>query len=109
MDITQPVKWSIQSLGVVLASHIAKDEARDEKIGSMYKIIVTGGNGVPSMSETVRGHDDWINEQKESHKEKKKEKNRRSFEYQKGIILLVVGQIVALIGVAVAIFLELKK
>jgi hypothetical protein len=97
-------KWTLQSIGTKLAVHIAGDEERDEKTDAMYKIIVTG-NGVPALPEVVRGHDEWIKKQKE----RAKAKRNLIQEYGKGVVLLVLGQVLSVIVGGIAIFLEIKK
>ena len=83
----------------VVEEHITLDKGNCQKIEAMYKIIVTGTNGTPSVPETVRRHSDWIMKKDEEAEEKEK----RGFELKKGIILLAVGQVFTLIVGAVAI------
>jgi hypothetical protein len=92
-------KYTLQSIGLKLALHIAGDQDRDVKTDAMYKMLVTG-NGVPSMSETLRLHTSWI----DAHKERDKEKRRQNFEYK----LLAAGQIIALIAGIVIVYLKVK-
>ena len=91
----------IAELYGTLTEHLALDKSSCQKIEAMYKILVTG-NGCPSLPETVRKHADWIKEKDEEAAEKEK----RSFELKKGIILIAVGQAITLAVSAAAI---LKK
>lgn len=52
-------KWTIQSIGVALNSHIALDKARDEKINRVFETVVTG-NGDPPLKQEVHDHKEWI-------------------------------------------------
>ena len=97
-------KWTLQGIGAALSIHIAQDAEKGQKIDDMYKIIVTG-NGVPALPEIVRNHEGWINGQKEEIKNKKTAKR----EYQRSIIMLIIGQIFTLLTASAAIVLGLQK
>jgi hypothetical protein len=92
-------RYTVQSIGTKLALHIEGDKVRDEKTDAVYKVVVTG-NGVPSISETVRAHDAWIL----AYKERDKERIRQSFEYK----LLSLGQVLALITGIVIVIIKVK-
>ena len=101
--LNQQIISDIAELYRALDEHLAFDKTNCQKIDSMYKIIVTG-NGDPSLPETVRTHGVWIREQIED----KKTASSRSFDYRKGVVLLVLGQVVAIGGSAIAIWMGLK-
>ena len=88
----------IAELYGTINEHLTLDKGNCQKIEAMYKILVTG-NGCPSLPETVRKHTEWIDDKDEAEKEREK----RGFEIKKGIILIAVGQVIALAVSAVAI------
>lgn len=101
--ITQEVLADLAELYRVVDEHLAYDKSNCQKIDAMYKLLITG-NGEPPLPEKVREHGKWINEQKEG----AKTKSTQGFELKKGVILLVLGQVVAIAGSATAIILGLK-
>jgi hypothetical protein len=76
-NIEQRVLEQVGVLSGSLSTHIALQKISDEKIGEMYKILVTG-NGVPALPEIVRRHQEWIlerdKEREENAKNRKEEK-----------------------------------
>jgi hypothetical protein len=70
-----------------------------DQVKAMYKILVTG-NGQPPLPEVVREHEKWIADQE---KETEKREDTRL-----KIKLMGLGQILTLVGLAVAVWLGLK-
>jgi hypothetical protein len=87
--INQQIISDIAELYKVLDEHLTLDKGNCAKIDSMYKTLVTG-NGDPSLPEIVRKHGAWIQGQVDSDKLK----DSRAFDYRKGIVLLVLGQVI---------------
>lgn len=102
--ISERVLEKVSELSTDLAEHLAYDKDNCKKIDGMYKILVTG-NGEPPLPEVVRGHTEWIAEKKREAKLNKE--NRISF--TKAIVLLALGQILAIAGSAFAFFMGFKK
>ena len=94
------VKEEVSKISMCLVEHLAYDKGNRQKIEDMYKIIVTGNGDLP-LPETVRKHENWIIEQKEIVKKK--------LEFGKGVILIFIGQFIAISGSALAIWLGLNK
>jgi hypothetical protein len=91
VPLSKQVLSDIAELYGVMEKHLAYDEANCEKIGAMYKLLITG-NGKAPLPEIVRNHEEWI----EECKEEKKLEGARKFEMRKGVILLAIGQAVTL-------------
>lgn len=92
---------TIPKIGEALKIHIAKGEISDKKIDEMYKVLITG-NGRPSVCETVRQHDDYIEDQKVETKDRAK----RNFETGRAFAILLAGQILTLIIGALAVYFK---
>jgi len=98
--ITQQVLDGVMELGKTLDLHVAADKANVEKVNAMYKIIVTG-NGQPSLPETVRVHEAWIEERKTDLKTEFSE--ARDFHRQ--MIALFIGQVLTFIALGIAVYI----
>lgn len=100
ITISQQIFDRLTTLATAFELHISADKQICDKVNAMYKIIVTG-NGIPSLPETVRIHDAWMNERKLEIEDERK--SRESFHRQ--MIGLLVSNLLTFLLLGVAVYI----
>jgi hypothetical protein len=119
--INQQIFEQLSILRISLANHMAAQVHTDQQTASMYRLLISG-NGKPSLAETVRKHEEWIQERniensriKQEHqddvliKTSDAKKDRSETKREKFQIWLMLGtQVAGFIFLAVEISLHMK-
>lgn len=90
-EITEPQKWTLQSVGLAIWGHIQKDRDRDDKMEKVYQATFIG-NGHKSIRAQLDDHEQFIADMK-----------KFLWLIVGAVIVQVITSFFTLVGVALAI------